>query len=541
MKKTKTVISVLIGFIIVSCNFKSDSRVPKQEVLKELANEIILIFQDLPPGINANPWKTESGSVVISGRTSDIQFFDSALSFASTKISLKRLPLPYSDTVTIDTNNNLAEVDHYFNKDEYATYLFHKGDTVLFTYNGKIPCATVLNRETSFQAINYSILVRENVRNNRMSAIPLHQYHFFKETSKNEKQDENMYFFEDRYWKYLCEKEQILSRKQALDIAIEEVKHELSLQDSLHNAGLLSDYEYDYRRFSLVRLINNSLMRDPFLIQHPEYKKILAYMDLSDERFLRIEPLLQLRQYQSDLDIKVNNYLKDIKPVRSEGSGSGIAYPDFKARFDTISNLDFPSAKSKRSFLTPELKKIFEHGDRNDIEKYIAKYIAITGDTIFVNKLLAENKMDFSKSDELLLIDGDNNQTNFQKVLEKNKGKVVYVDFWASWCAPCKASMPEAKKLREEYKNKDVVFVYLALNDEESRWKADNQKLEVNYLSESYFITNSKTAHLIASLKVSTIPRYLLFNKKGELIHPNAPGPYGKEIRNQLDKTLKEI
>ena len=44
---------------------------------------------------------------------------------------------------------------------------------------------------------------------------------------------------------------------------------------------------------------------------------------------------------------------------------------------------------------------------------------------------------------------------------------------------------------------------------------------------------------MIIDLKVGTIPRYLLFNKKGELVHYNAPGPHGKEIREQLSKLLK--
>ena len=99
---------------------------------------------------------------------------------------------------------------------------------------------------------------------------------------------------------------------------------------------------------------------------------------------------------------------------------------------------------------------------------------------------------------------------------------------------------PDARLLRREYQDKDVTFIYLAFNDEENKWKEDEQKLEVDYLSESYFIINSKTARIIADLKVRTIPRYLLYNKKGELVHLNAPNPHGEEIRKQLDKLLKE-
>ena len=115
----------------------------------------------------------------------------------------------------------------------------------------------------------------------------------------------------------------------------------------------------------------------------------------------------------------------------------------------------------------------------------------------------------------------------FAELIKPYEGKVIYIDFWASWCAPCLRSMPEAKQLREEYKDKEIIFIYLAFNDEKPRWKVPESKHEISYLSESYFITNSKTAQTIIDLKVGTIPRYLLFNKKGELLHQNAPEPIG--------------
>jgi thiol-disulfide isomerase/thioredoxin len=338
----------------------------------------------------------------------------------------------------------------------------------------------------------------------------------------------------------LSEKEQILAKKQALDIAIEEIILEHKLQDSLHNAGLLSKNEYDYRRFNLVGLVKNNFLQDSAFIQHSDIEKIFADTDLTAEKYAKYVSLQQLQQYQRELNAKVTNHIKDIKPIAvGDGIGSGGSRMNYIARFDTISNLGFLSAKSKQSFLSHELKGIFANENINNIEKYSEKYIFITDDALYVNKLLAENKMDLSKKDELLLIDRNNNQTNFQEVLAKRKGKVIYLDFWASWCAPCLHSMPEARKLREEYKNKDVVFIYLAFNDQEERWKEAEQKHEVGYLSESYFITNSKTAKIITELNVGTIPRYLLFDKNGDLAHPKAPGPAGREIREQLDNLLK--
>ena len=541
--KEKTYLLIILGLLIAACHFKSESsRNPSPEVPEaaEVSNKIVLIFQNCPPDINTFRWR-ENLPYGFMSLANDISYVDSALSYTYTRILLKKAP--DSDTITIldDTNNKVVVFTHLFNMDEYAIYLFRKGDTVLFTYNGNIPSATILNRETSFPENNYNIFIREKVTNNRLSATSFYGYYLLRDTSVRGEQSNYLRLSVNRPMDYLCEKYQILTRKQALDMAVEEVIHEYKLQDTLHASGLLSDFDYDYRRLMTASYLMNYFVRDTSLIQNPEYKILLAEIDLSDEKFEKIISLVQLLQKQLEMEAKVNEYLKVIKPIIIDNKGSGGTSPRYyQARFGTIGNLDFLSAKAKRSFLINELKKIVEIGDRNDIEKYCDKYLSITGDMLFVSNLLAENKMDFGKSDDLLLIDRDNRQTNLQEVLAKNRGKFVYVDFWASWCAPCKASMPDAKLLREEYKDRDITFLYLAFNDEVDRWKEDEQKMEVNYLSESYFITNSKTAHLIADLQVRTIPRYLLYDKNGELVHLNAPAPHGDEIRYQLDKYLKK-
>ena len=310
----------------------------------------------------------------------------------------------------------------------------------------------------------------------------------------------------------------------------------IKIIDSLRNQNLLSGDASDYRRSILVSQIHSTCAEDAKFLQYPEVKKMLSDTVLFAGNN---DSLLLFSFYREYLQSKINNYTKDIKRIITSNGNN----PDYFAQFDTISNLDFLSAHAKRYFLANELKSIFDFGNRDKIKKYCEKYIAITGDSLAVNKLLTDNKMDFSSTDQLLLIDKDNKQTNLQNVLEKNKGKVIYIDFWASWCEPCKRSMPEAKQLREEYKEMDIVFVYLAFKDDEEIWKKEEQKLEVNYLSESYFITNSKTAQIIVDLNVSTIPRYFLYNKKGELVHQNAPGPGGtggKGIREELNRLLKE-
>lgn len=496
---SKIRLTFLLCFVCVSCHFKSDSI-----KTKGVPNEVVLIFQNCPPGISI--YRFPGGGTIGSGY--DIHYIDNTQ--VSSEIELRKAP--DSDTIIIRTNDDVLELRHNFGFTESAFYyLFHNGDSVLFTYEENIPYVTILNRETTYHDGNYPFFFKKEVLKNKLPAMAYYKWSLlFKISTPNE-----------------------IDESKLIDNVIEEWIREYKIIDSLRNQNLLSGYASDYRRNILVNQINSTCAKDAAFLQYPEIKKILSDTVLFAENN---DSLLLFNFYREYLQSKIDHYTKDIKRIITGNSNN----PDYCAQFDTITNLDFLSDKAKCYFLANELKSIFVEKNRDEIKKYCEKYIAITGDSLAVNKLLTDHKMDFGSTDQLLLIDKDNRQTNLQHVLEKNKGKVIYIDFWASWCAPCKRSMPGAKQLREEYKDKEVIFIYLALNDDEERWKKEEKRLDVNYLSESYFITNSKTAQIIIDLNVRTIPRYLLFGKKGELLHRNAPGPHGKEIREQLNQLLKE-
>lgn len=66
-------------------------------------------------------------------------------------------------------------------------------------------------------------------------------------------------------------------------------------------------------------------------------------------------------------------------------------------------------------------------------------------------------------SDEVTLIDDDG--PLFAKYLEENKGKVIVVDCWATWCAPCMAGFPKTVALHEKYNDQGLVVVSVSFDD----------------------------------------------------------------------------
>ena len=115
------------------------------------------------------------------------------------------------------------------------------------------------------------------------------------------------------------------------------------------------------------------------------------------------------------------------------------------------------------------------------------------------------------------------------------KGKIVYVDFWATNCFPCRQEFAPAKKLEDQFKGKDVVFLYVSLDQRKEDWK---RFLKEKSLSGNQLIEPKGFGADVALLyNISSIPRYLLVDRDGMLISERAPRPSENAeeiIRNAL-------
>lgn len=123
-------------------------------------------------------------------------------------------------------------------------------------------------------------------------------------------------------------------------------------------------------------------------------------------------------------------------------------------------------------------------------------------------------------------IDFEGVDLNGEKIkLSDFKGKMIVVDFWATWCGPCKAEFPAYKELEDQYGD-DVHFVSVGTFCAEDAW---NKMATDEGFKNNIYLAKADEAQ-IAEYKVRFIPRYLVIDQHFTLIDANAPRPSSGEL-----------
>jgi thiol-disulfide isomerase/thioredoxin len=126
-----------------------------------------------------------------------------------------------------------------------------------------------------------------------------------------------------------------------------------------------------------------------------------------------------------------------------------------------------------------------------------------------------------------------NNPDGEPIALSSLRGKVVLIDFWASWCGPCRMENPNVVKTYNEYKDKGFTIYSVSLDQDLNKWK---QAIEADNLSWPNHVSDLKgwQSEAAAKYKVNSIPATFLLDKDGKIIDQNLRGA-------QLEQKLQEI
>lgn len=116
--------------------------------------------------------------------------------------------------------------------------------------------------------------------------------------------------------------------------------------------------------------------------------------------------------------------------------------------------------------------------------------------------------------------------------LSSLKGKVVLLDFWASWCGPCRAANKGLSKLYDKFKSKGFEIFSVSLDDEKENWVKAIKKDKIEWLQ--VIDRGGWETPTAAKWNIYALPTSFLINKEGRLLAMDMEG-------KQLEKAIKDL
>ncbi|MCL2098112.1 MAG: TlpA family protein disulfide reductase [Bacteroidales bacterium] len=117
---------------------------------------------------------------------------------------------------------------------------------------------------------------------------------------------------------------------------------------------------------------------------------------------------------------------------------------------------------------------------------------------------------------------------SLKDVLEKYKGKALYIDFWASWCSPCRNDIAESHEAKEFLKERDVILLYMSQDTDENKWI--DAVIEDQIREHQHLIKDPKESPLLKYFQVNEIPRYIIMDNMHKIKELHAPRPTGTSL-----------
>ncbi len=313
-------------------------------------------------------------------------------------------------------------------------------------------------------------------------------------------------------------------------------QHELDWQHDLDNAGLLGVREMDGNQVKIERAYRQN-MQD-LESKKSEGKISSRFYDIMKCKLVcayisqLLYPILRDKEPHSEIDVAAlfnmlpidekylqiytyNQALLNLTKASVSQGGLPLTRTNVldaaKGNFEGRISDYIPAA-----FIRWEIMdNIFDYTDKE-------LFVKSVNDPVYKNIILASYDKRIDQESKLISI--GNQQLKLAEIIDVGKDTLLYVDFWASWCIPCKEEMKYYPELLDKFENKNVRFLFISMDTDLQSWKNEVKKHAFMDENNTFVLSDPKYAKLVKDLNIQAIPRYLVF-KEGEIHVRNAARP----------------
>lgn len=295
-------------------------------------------------------------------------------------------------------------------------------------------------------------------------------------------------------------------------------------------AGNFEEIEKGRIRYSYATQLLMYPLGHRFMVQDMNYQPDQKYYDVLDSYVVADDLLADLDQYREFI-AEAAHVLDADNRDETDAYPRAVAQMRFIAdRFEAGKTRDVLLHRLANAYVTR-----FGIEDIQDMENIYRTYVQ---DPVLVAKYDAAREKWNLASDGKPSPDFKGVDVNGKEyTLADFRGKYVYIDVWATWCGPCRQEIPYLKKLDEDYKDAQIVFLSLSVDQDKAKWV----KMVKEQSMSGVQLHIGQNSSFQQAYKIEGIPHFILLDREGRIIDKKMSRPSMDEVTRERIENLEGI